>query len=678
MPLTSSRCAPIEDMIHGVLVLDPYRWLEDRDLAETEEWIQKQRQSCNAYFAECRALSAIRERVREHLDMDIVDQPARIGDRYFYRRRARAQEQGCIYVLDAITGAERLLVDPTPEGSFVSVGVHRISPDGSLLAYERKIGGEDKKSIHIVDVSSGAALTGGVERGHARGFVFSPDSRGFYFCQEISAPSAEHTVRFRDFYPSETDEVVFSVKRSCESRLVLVSDSIHLGVIWIREVEGEMVQNFWIACLKNRNHWHRVFSEKPLSFKPILKGGRIFAISHENTENGKLVELTEDGQEIRTIIHEQKSKFRQLLITEDKIFFLFQYGLESSIRSWSQLGEELSRIDLPSDGTLGLISELGDGSSIFVSYQSFIQPPKIFEYVPSSGLLTVWQERPACKTLKSAQVWRAAYASVDGTDIPITLMGQDLPSEGKAPVPVIMTSYGGFGVPMMPQFSVLATLLMGCGVLLVVPHIRGGGEFGADWHNSATGRNRQVAFDDFLAAGQWLCNAGITTPSKLAIIGGSNSGLLVGVAMTQRPDLFRAVLCIAPLLDMVRYECFGDARKWRNEYGSCKSKEEFKALYSYSPYHRITDSSHYPAVLFVTGDKDDRCDPAHVRKMVARLLESDIRSTPVLIDYNLERGHSPVLPLNVRIEALALRVAFLCRELNVQIASGELYEAACS
>jgi len=675
--VTGSRFAPVEEMIHGVLVRDPYRWLEDRGLAETEEWIQEQRRRCDAYFAECKDLPAIRKRVRGYLDVDVVDQPAKAGDQYFYRRRARGQEQGCIYVRDAITSTERLLVDPSSEGSFVSVGVHRISPDGSLLAYERKLGGEDKKSIHVLDVSSGVTLSCGVERGYARGFVFSADGMGFYSCQELSSDTAEHTIRLHRFDGSVTDQVVFRVKRSRESRLVLVSDSIHLGAVWIREVDGEMLEDFWIARLDDQNHWHLVFSEKPLPFNPILKGGRLFAISHENAENGKLVELNEDGEEVRTIIHEQKSMFRQLLMAEEKVFALFQNGLESSIRSWNQEGDELSGIDLPSDGTLGLLPELGDGSSIFLSYQSFTQPPAIFEYTPSSCLLAAWNQRPSCEALKAAKPRRATYPSVDGTNIPITLVGHHLPSDEKAPVPVIMTSYGGFGVPMTPQFSVLATLLLECGVLLVIPHIRGGGEFGTDWHKSATGRNRQVAFNDFLAAGDWLCSAGVTTPSQLAIFGGSNSGLLAGTAMTQRPDLFRAVLCIAPLLDMVRYECFGEALKWRKEYGSCKSEEEFHALYAYSPYHRITDAAEYPAVLFVTGDKDDRCDPAHVRKMAARLLESSMKSTPVLIDYGPERGHSPVLPLKVRIEALARRVAFLCRELSLEMSNGDRHEASC-
>jgi prolyl oligopeptidase len=207
--------------------------------------------------------------------------------------------------------------------------------------------------------------------------------------------------------------------------------------------------------------------------------------------------------------------------------------------------------------------------------------------------------------------------------------------------------------------------MLGLGVTFALPQVRGGGEFGKCWHDAARGRDRQTAFDDFISSAQWLCEKGETSPGKLAIFGGSNSGLLVGAAMTQRPDLFRAVLCIAPLLDMVRYEQFDQAIRWRPEYGAVDNKEDFNALLAYSPYHQVKDSIDYPAVLFVSGDKDDRCNPAHVRKMAARLQQRQVQTHAVVVDYSKERGHSAVLPLSVRIDALTRRVAFLCRELSI-------------
>jgi prolyl oligopeptidase len=205
------------------------------------------------------------------------------------------------------------------------------------------------------------------------------------------------------------------------------------------------------------------------------------------------------------------------------------------------------------------------------------------------------------------------------------------------------------------------------GVIFALPNIRGGSEFGDAWHEAARARNRQTAFNDFVSAAEWLIREGFTSTKRLAIFGGSNSGLLVGAAMTQRPDLFRAVLCIAPLLDMVRYEQFDQARKWKAEYGTTEDPQDFAALHAYSPYHHIREDTNYPSTLFVSGDQDDRCNPAHVRKTAAHLQKRAAQQNPILVDYSAERGHSPVLPLSVRIEALARRISFLSKELGITI-----------
>lgn len=380
-----------EEIIHGMQVRDPFRWLEDRGLSETQRWIDAQRASCEAYFAGCQALPILRNRVRMLLDTETLDQPVAAGEYRFYRRREQGREQASIYVCNTTTGAERCLVEPSGWGPFASVTIHRVSDDGRI----------------------------------------------------------------------------------------------------------------------------------PLTL--VALPGTSF---HQNQ-------------------------------------------------------------------------------------------------------------------------------------------------------PVIMTGYGGFGAPLTPQYSVLVNIMLELGAIFVVPHVRGGGEFGSSWHEAARGASRQTAVEDFTRAAEWLCSEGITTPRRLAIFGGSNAGLLVAAAMTGKPGLFRAVLSIAPLLDMVRYERFDQAAKWRSEYGSVANAAEFGALLSYSPYHQVRRNIDYPAVLFVTGDSDDRCNPAHVRKMAARLQERAAQHHPVLVDYSAERGHSPVLPLSVRIEALARRIAFLCRELGIQVCKEEWNDVTC-
>lgn len=246
------------------------------------------------------------------------------------------------------------------------------------------------------------------------------------------------------------------------------------------------------------------------------------------------------------------------------------------------------------------------------------------------------------------------------------LLGTDHAFDGRAH-PALLTAYGGHGTSMTPQFSVLVAYLVERGCLFALPNIRGGSEFGTEWHLAAKRRNRQTAFDDFIAAAEWLIHQGWTTANQLAIFGGSNSGLLVGAALTQRPDLFRAVLCMVPMLDMLRYHLFDNAHVWKDEYGTANDPDDFRALLDYSPYHNIRDRTAYPATMLVSGDCDQNCNPLHARKMTARLQAANTSPRPIVLDYSPYRGHSPVLPLSARIRALTDRLAFLSHQLGVTV-----------
>jgi prolyl oligopeptidase len=675
MSLTGSPLAPVEEMIHGVMVRDPYRWLEDRSLPETKEWIRDQQRRCDDYFAECEKLLAIRERVREYLDVEVIDQPTKVGDRYFYRRRGRGQEQASIYVREGSDAEERLLVDPSPFGEYASIGIHWISPGGTLLAYEFRQGGGDRKSLHIVDVASGHTLPDCIETGYTRGFAFTSDCRGMFYCRERPEIPEDHGLCLHLFGQSRADQVCFCVSRTLGSRLVLVADCTHLGAIHLHRIDNNDVVDLWIGLRNHPHSWHCVLVNHPAPFGPILKHGRIFALSYDESPNGQLIELNQSGKILRVLIPEQDTMIRQAVIVRNNVIVKYLEERTPSLVSWNLEGKRLGSLHIPTDGTIQLLPiRSDDAGSIFYTYESFSQPLSIFEHNIEYGWTRPWhlREHPILSVDQYVQV--TTYRSKDGTRIPLTLLTRNQPDPPERR-PLIMTGYGGFGVPMTPQFSVLVAIMMEMGAVFALPNIRGGGELGRGWHDAARGRKRQVAFDDFIAAAEWLISEGITTPDQFAIFGGSNSGLLVSVVMMQRPELFRAVLSIAPLLDMVRYERFDQSAKWRHEYGSADDPEDFAALYSYSPYHDIHDNTDYPSVLFVTGDYDDRCNPAHVRKMAARLLESNSRLGTVVVDYSEERGHSPVLPLSIRLDALARRIAFICRELGISFARGGPDEA---
>jgi prolyl oligopeptidase len=313
-----------------------------------------------------------------------------------------------------------------------------------------------------------------------------------------------------------------------------------------------------------------------------------------------------------------------------------------------------------------LVAGTQSSSEILIESESLLRPPSLRRCCFESQQCADWRRTETPFQAGDYQLLQTCYPSRDGTQIPITLVGREdvLAAQDR---PAIMTAYGGYGLSATPRFSVLVAFLLEQGCLFAHPGIRGGSEFGSAWHEAAKGRNRQRAFDDFLCAAEWLIVRNYTSPKKLAIFGGSNGGLLVAAAMTQRPELFRAVLCLSPLLDMLRYHLFDTAQVWRDELGSADDPEEFDALRRYSPYHNVQQDVAYPATMIVSGDADTNCNGLHARKMVARLQACNSPSHPVLLDYSPYRGHSPVLPLSERIQALTDRIAFLCDQLMLPI-----------
>jgi len=439
-----------------------------------------------------------------------------------------------------------------------------------------------------------------------------------------------------------------------------------------------MVADFSISPLGSESSWNTVFTEKTVPYNPILCHEKVLVLTEDRSRRSKLVEVSIDGRESRTLVPEQETPIRECAITRDQLFVSYLKHGCTTIEAWDFDGRQLGLLDLPSTGTVRMLPVASqDMDRFFYVHQSFDRPITIFEYSCRTRSSMLWNRRDVPLPSGPCSVREVNVTSGDGTKIPVTLVSKQT-ADITHPAPVIMTSYGGFGMATTPQFSVLVALMMEIGAIFAVPHIRGGGEFGAAWHAAGRGRNRQAAFDDFIAAAEWLCGQGLTSPAMLAIFGGSNSGLLVGTAITQRPELFGAALCIAPLLDMIRYEHFDDAAKWRDEYGTATDPDDFRSLYSYSPYHQVHKDINYPATLFVSGDKDDRCNPAHVRKMVALMQDRVAQFSPIILDYSEQRGHSAALPLSVRVDALARRIAFLCRQLNISLPGGGHGETTCA
>jgi prolyl oligopeptidase len=673
LALPRSPVEAVSEILHGLLVMDPYRWLEDQESIRTRDWIEEQSQYARAYLDSIPGRNLISERVRDFLAVETYDSVRVAAGRYFFRKRLPDQQQPCIYMREGVEGVDQLLIDPSKRhtGDHTSVKPLCASGDGRFLLYEVKHGGERTGTFELLDITNRNILTDSLPRGYLRGFVFSPDGRGFYYVHEINASDRRRNraAYYHSFgTPHEEDREVFCAEEGGSIRVGLFADDTLLGILVYQFGETPHT-SIYLRPFGSELAPVPLITEATSSLGPVLHKGRILAITNLNAPNLRIVEIHPQDNaapSFTDIVPAGDLCIRRWIIANEHLFVSYSHGPNSVVNIYDLDGTRLANMPVVEGETVRLICAGADPSEVVFEAESFTQPPGIYRYVPATGDRTLFAKRKSpfeAEKFGSTQVW---FTSRDGKRIPMSLFGrEDVLKNGCHPT--IMTAYGGYGVPVTPQFSVFVAFLVERGCLFALPNIRGGAEFGTEWHTAAKRRNRQTAYDDFLAAAEMLVETKRTDPDKFAIFGGSNSGLLVGAALTQRPDLFRAVVCMVPLLDMIRYHLFDGAQLWKEEFGVADEAEDFAALIEYSPYHRVRDGVAYPATMFVSGDADRNCNPLHARKMTARLQASNSSSSPIILDYSKFRGHSPVLPLNERIDALTDRMAFLCDQLQLSV-----------
>jgi prolyl oligopeptidase len=670
MPPPFSPVEPIVDVLHGVSVSDPYRWLEDQNSPRTRAWIEEQTRYARGYLDRLPGREHIRQRVRELLDVETYDSFLKNGNRYFFRKRLPGQEQPSIYVRDGAEGRDQLLVDPRQRGTgnYTAVKPLRVSPDGSLLLYEVKEGGERTGTFEILDIANRMTLPDCLPHGYLRGFAFAPDGKSFYYVHESKkAKRPFYRAAYRHVLGtnSETDWEIFCAGENEKLRLAIVSGRRQLGFVVYRFLDKTYTDFY----LWSKGLVLPILRDADYSFAPSFHGGRILAAIDQDAPNRRIVEVQPRRKQnplYFDLIPETDVHIRKWLTTANYILVLYMRGTSSYIAISDLSGKRLGQVPCDDGDTLRLVGGSPEDDEVVLERESFTRPIEILRFSARSGAISTWARRPVPFDPENYVHAEVSFPSKDGTNIPMFLVGRrDVLAGGTHPL--IMTSYGGYGVSATPQFSVFVASLIERGCLFALPNIRGGSEFGVNWHTDAKRRNRQVAFDDFLSAAEWLIKTGRTTPEKLAIFGGSNSGLLVAAAMTQRSDLFRAVLCMVPMTDMLRYHLFDSAHVWKSEFGTVEDVEDFRALVNYSPYHGLREGMTYPATMIVSGDADQNCNALHARKMTARLQATNSSGNPIFLDYNEFRGHSPVLPLSHRVDALTNRLAFLCDQLRLGV-----------
>lgn len=668
-PVTSED--PVTDFVHGISIIDPYRWLEDQESPRTREWIDAQTKYARAFLDSIPGRDRIRSRIREFLSVETHDSLLNANGRYFFRKRLPKQEQASIYMREGPDSEDQLLLSPTQFGTdpFIAVKPLSASSNGHLLLFEIKKGGEHPGTFGILDVDRIKVLSDILPRGYIRGFAFSPDQNSFYYVHE---PADSKQIRpqraFRHILGTNIsdDTEIFVAGNDPQIQLCLLSDEDRLGFL-VYSFALNRCTHFYLKDFASGAAPQLVLNGGEFNFTPMLIPGRILVLTDRDAPNRRIVEVPakpNPAAEWMDVIPEKLDRIDRCFVVGNRIVVSYSRNSVSHTDVYDLAGNRTGEVATDCSETTRIVGGSRSNDELYIEVESFVEPISIYRHSLATSQRCLWSKRNIPFEASKFCHSQTSIVSKDGTRIPMFLMGRrDVMAGGTHPT--IMTAYGGFGISMTPQFSVFVAFLVEQGCLFALPNIRGGSEFGPAWHLAAKGRNRQNAFDDFLAAAEWLIDTRHTPPDKLAIFGGSTSGLLVGAALTQRPELFRAVVCMVPLLDMLRYHLFDNAHFSRDEYGIADDPTDFAALSAYSPYHRVKDGTPYPAVMLVSGDADGKCNPLHARKMTARLQAASASSRHIILDYNTHRGHAPVLPLTQRIEALTDRMAFLCNELGL-------------
>jgi prolyl oligopeptidase len=701
----------IVDTLHGVAVADPYRWLEDIAAPEVKAWVESQDAFTRPLLDAVPGRDALVKRFEQLFYLDSVSAPYHRGDTWFWSRRFKDREKSVVFARTGKDGEEKAILDPntwSTDGS-VSLGGWFPSWDGRHIAYKVNANNADEATLKVRDVMTGEDLPDVIPGAKYAGLAWEPPSKdkASFFYVNLPPVGGDITIDNRPGFAEirwhrlgtdpATDPVIFANTGSPETFLdVDVSKDGHW--VFVTIMHGWNQTDIWFRDLRRpvpakadampagldtraRIAWHAA----QRGFSPLAVG--LDALTYVTAWKDRFYLLTNDGAPRyrvysadprrparaawRELIPEGEGTIESLQVAGGHLMVSKLVKASSRLELYTLEGRKVRDLPLPGLGSVTAAVGAPDDDEAYFTFTSFTNPPETYKTSISKPSTEVWFKVEVPVDTSRFEVAQVFYPSKDGTSVSMFIVHR----KGlvrDASHPTLLYGYGGFNQNMTPTFASSVAVWLELGGVYAMPNLRGGGEYGEAWHRGGMLDKKQNVFDDFIAAGEFLVREGFTTPDRLAIRGGSNGGLLVGAAMTQRPDLFRAVICAVPLLDMVRYHLFGSGRTWIPEYGSSEDPALFPAIHAYSPYHRVVDGTRYPALLMLGADSDDRVDPMHARKFIAAIQHAIAGlDAPHKALFRLERnaGHGGGDLVKQSVQTFADQFAFLASELGIDLVS---------
>ena len=679
-----ARTVDQTDDYHGTPVTDPYRWLEDVESPETLEWVKQQNELTFSILEQIPQRETIKKRLTELWNYSKALAPYKKGGRYFQERNSGLQNQSVLYVMDTLTSEPRVLLDPNTlsDDGTVALSSFSISKDGNWLAYATSASGSDWLTWRVRNVETGNDLDDVVEWSKFCKAVWAPDGSGFYYSRydapvdgsEYQGVNLGQKVFFHQVNTlQDKDELIYERpdKKEWGYQSDITDDGRYLGLsVW----QGTDTRNrFFYRDLQGENDFVELISDLEATYDLVGNDDtKFYFFTNLDAPRGRLIAIDINNPQKsnwQTIIPEGESVLTTVLMANDQFTALYNEDAHHVLRLFKLDGSADGEIPLPELGAVGDFLDQGirasrDENELFFAFQSFLYPMTIYRYKFDTRSVDPVNFPELDFDPFVYETKQVFVTGKDGAKVPMYLTHKKgLKYDGQNPT--LLYGYGGFNISVMPDFKISRTVWMELGGVYASANMRGGGEYGEEWHQGGMLDNKQNVFDDFIACAEWLIEQKITSTPKLAIMGGSNGGLLVGSCMVQRPDLFGACIPQVGVMDMLRFHKFTIGWAWVSDYGSPDNPEQFKTLHAYSPYHNIKPGTVYPPTLITTADHDDRVVPGHSFKFAARLQACQGGDAPALIRIQTKAGHGAGKPTSVQIEELSDICAFLIRELDM-------------